>query len=177
MKGKNVFLTLLIISICGLMLSCQRQVGKKKLYSEIENLQEQLAQALSDSQLDTLSAVKLINKSIAYATRYQRDTLTPSYLFRAADVARGIGKYQQAIKLWEQVETQYSTFVKAPEALFFQGFTYENDLQQPEQAKEYYQLFIKKYPQHPLISTVQACLLNLSETPVELIKKFKKQQD
>ena len=60
-------------------------------------------------------------------------------------------------------------------ALFFQGFTYENDLQQAGLARTYYERFIEKYPTHLLLPTVQASLSNLSESPEDLIKKFRKQ--
>lgn len=170
----NEFLTLLIIFLFGLICSCQSQVNKKLLFQEIETLQEQLAQDLNAVKLDTARAITLVNKSEQFATRFSNDTLAAIYLFRAADVARGIGQYQRAIKLWQRVEQYYPDFEKVPEALFFQGFTYENDLKQAELARTYYEQFIEKYPTHPLLPTVQASLSSLTESPEDLIKKFKK---
>ncbi|MFK7933992.1 MAG: tol-pal system YbgF family protein [Saprospiraceae bacterium] len=175
MNGKNVFLLTLIILLIGLIYGCNRPFGRNALQQQIEYLQQQLAEDLSIVKLDTIQAKTLIKESEKFATQFSRDTLAPVYLFRAADVARGIGQYQQAVALWEWVQKEYPTFDKAPESLFFQGFTYENDLGKPELARSYYERFIEKYPTHPLLATVQSSLLNLTETPAELIERFKKQ--
>lgn len=176
MNAKNIFFLLLIISLIGLVASCQRRLGSD-LQREVEGLQQQLAQDVRSVALDTLTAQQLIAKSQQYASAYPQAPPAPTYLFRAADVARGIGNYQRAINLWQQIRETYPQYEKLPETLFFQGFTYENDLQQPELARTYYQLFIEKYPHHSLLPTVEASLKNLTQTPAELIRAFEQQNN
>ncbi|MEL7021053.1 MAG: tetratricopeptide repeat protein [Bacteroidota bacterium] len=158
------------------MESCQCKTTQSASIQEIEQLHLQLAQALQTTTWNHEQAVQLIQKSTAYAAAYPTDSRTPTYLFRAADLARGIGKYQQAIELWKEVEEKYATFEKTPEAIFFQGFTYENHLSDIQKAQQHYRDFLRQYPTHKLRPTVEQSLLQLSDTPMDLIKQFERKR-
>ena len=97
------------------------------------------------------------------------------YLFRAADVSRGLGDYRLAIKLWGKVNAEFASFKRAPDALFLQGFTYDRDMHDADQAKLHYRKFLEKYPDHPLVKDVTLMLqyLEQEKSPEELIKDFK----
>ena len=103
------------------------------------------------------AAERYLDLAETYARDFPTDTLRTEYLFVAADVARGLGSYERAIRLWEQVRTDPS-FNKAPVALFLQGFTAETGLRDPGRAAGYYRAFLRTYPEHELAAQVRQLL-------------------
>ncbi|MCG8330965.1 MAG: tetratricopeptide repeat protein [Chitinophagales bacterium] len=150
-----------------------------QLASQIKSLEETLLEKINEPTLDTTTANSLIKKSRAFAKQFPQDTLSPEFLFRAADVARGIGQYQTAIEMWHQVETKYESYKKAPEALFLQGFTYDNSMGELENAAKHYQRFLTKHPKHPIASDVQMLLevAKSGKSPEELIQEFEQKKE
>ena len=153
---------------------CSRNAHLRQLNAEIIRLQSRLA-TQPDATLDLKTAQQLIDRSQLYARNFPQDSLAPVYLFRAADVARGIGQYDLSVTLWEKVQQIYPGFSKVPDALFMQGFTYENNLKNTCLARQCYKFFLQRYPQHHLRRTVQTSLQQLDKTPAELIEQFKQQ--
>lgn len=170
-------ITVLIISWYGCNSSGQTkkdQADKAKLEENIKTLQSELAQQ-EDVTKDVASAKTLVVRSQMFAEKYPQDSMAAVYLFRAADVSRGLGDYRLAIKLWGKVNQEFTAFKRAPDALFLQGFTYDRDLQDAELAKVHYRKFLDKYPGHPLVKDVTLMLqyLDQEKSPEELIKEFK----
>lgn len=164
---KKIFL-LLITTVSILMMSCGS--GKQKLQTEIDGLEQKLRKdpsALADKQ----KAADMIHLYLNYADQFQDDSMSAEYLFRAADITNGIKQPEKAIALYERV-LHYQNYTKTPIALFLQGFISETELQNMNKAKEYYEKFLKQYPNHKLASDVQVTLSNLGKTPEELIKEF-----
>lgn len=153
-----------------------KEVSKEKLEIQIKELEARLIKA-EDAQKDMQAAKELIAKSVEFAKLYPKDSLSASYLFKAADVSRGIKDFGNAVKLWGQVWRTYGNYSKAPDALFLQGFTFDNDLEDKKMAKKYYEDFLKKYPSHPYANQVQQLLGVLGKSPEELIKEFQKQNE
>ena len=67
---------------------------------------------------------------------------------------------------------QHTTFAKAPEALFLAAFCEETLNGDAQQAKFFYEEFLKKYPAHGLAKDAQFSIQNLGKTDEELIKMF-----
>lgn len=141
----------------------------------IQQLADQLRQQ-KDAKLDTVAAKALIEKSLAFAAAHPQDTLAPAFLFQAADVSRGIGKFEEAVTLWGRVNAEYATYHRAPDALFLQGFTCDKDLGDAKRALAYYQSFADRYRKHPLAADAKISIqyLESGKTPEELIKSFEK---
>ncbi len=148
-------------------------VDKASLEQEIKVLENKLRQEKT-AKLDKETASKLIEKSEAFAKAYPKDENSPNLLFHAADVARGIGKYGLAIKLWGNVYHDYPDYEKAPDSQFLIGFTYENNLNDKTQAKQYYNNFLTKHPDHHLVEQVKQTLSVIDKTPEELVKEFQR---
>lgn len=163
----------ILLCLCLVAMACSNKITANVLGQEIERIQNILA-LKEDATLDIMNAKKLIDKSRKFSDTFPSDTLASVYLFRAADVARGIGQYELAVQLWGEVQQKYPAFIKVPDALFMQGFTLENNLKNTKLAKEHYEQFVEQYPQHHLINTVQASLKNLNKSLEELIKEFQK---
>ena len=146
---------------------------RAKIIDDIAYLESDLSSS-PDDKMDPKLAKQLIEKSELYATTYKDDPKSPNYLFRAGDIAKGIGMPEKAIELWEILKVNYPEHEKAPPATFLQGFTYENDLNNYEKAKEVYNEFLQKYPDHGLAINVRSVLKNLGVPPEELVKSFQK---
>lgn len=138
----------------------------------LEHLAGILAEQGGDVVAKQDTARLLVELSKTFVAENPDDENAATILFRAADVARGLREYGQAIELWGRVWRSYSDFTRAPDALFLQGFTFDADLRDAANAEKYYTLFLQKYPDHELAAQVQQLLHVVSEQPEELIKKF-----
>jgi len=158
--------------MCLVFAACD---SRKQQIGAIQQLEQKL-RGQKDAGLDTLSANALVEKSLAFAAAYPKDTLAPAFLFQAADVLRGIQKPEEAVRLWGRVHAEYPAYERAADALFLQGFTCENNLPDKEKALAYYQAFLDKYPKHALAADVALSMQHLrsGKELEELIKSFQK---
>ena len=174
---RNLFL-LAFVALMFFTCTPKSNTSIEKERTDIANLEKSLKEA-KDVNKDKETAATLIQKSLDYVEKHPQDSLSPEVLFKAADVSRGLGNYEEAIRLWTKVYTEYQSYEKAADALFLKGFTYDKDLNDKAQAKQYLTLFMRKYPKHPLIKDVQL-LLNYNQrnkSDLDLIKEFKKKSD
>ncbi|MEQ8704090.1 MAG: hypothetical protein RIC19_09240 [Phaeodactylibacter sp.] len=148
--------------------------SKDRLSEEILALEGTLKKQMDNPTIDTASAVSLIEKSALYADRFQQDSLAPHFLFKSAAVARGIGQYEKAVDTWDRVVTVYPDFEKVPESIFFQGFTYDNDLENMPKAEEKYTVFLQQFPKHPIAKDAKMLLevVQSGKTANEVVKEF-----
>lgn len=149
--------------------------NSETLLIEIDALEAKLRKAKLVTD-EMPAAQELVKKSQSYSELHPQGQKTAAVLFNAADVARGIGEYGKAIQLWGKVWRNYPDFDKAPDAVFMQAFTYENNLKDIQNAKRYYLQFIEKYPKNPLREQVIIALKNLGRSPEDLIKEFQKNE-
>lgn len=167
---KNILCLLLLTTAFGACTESEDE-ARTELHNEISALEQKLLQ-VQDAGKDKQSAMMLIEKTKAYAKQFPKDSLTPELLFKAADVARGTREYGKAIHLWGQIWRNYQTHPKAPMALFLQGFTFDSDLRDPKMATQYYNEFLKTYPDDPLSPQVKQLLSVVEISPEELVKQF-----
>ncbi|MBK9013503.1 MAG: hypothetical protein IPM82_05145 [Saprospiraceae bacterium] len=157
-----------------LLFACEpgRNPAQEKLLNEITALEKQLLKA-EDASKDKESALLLIEKTAQYAQQYPQDTLTPTLLFRAGDVAKRAKEYGKAMELWGQVGRDYSKHHRGSMALFLQGFTFDSDLHDPVMASKYYKKFLTTYPNDTLLATqVKQLLAVINVKPEDLIRKY-----
>jgi tetratricopeptide (TPR) repeat protein len=178
MKTLNILtfaLVALIFTACGDPdRMADEDKSKDRLAEEILALEGTLKKQMDNPTIDTASAVSLIDKTDLFADRFQQDSLTPHFLFKSGAVARGIGQYEKAIDLWDRVVTVYPDFEKVPESLFFQGFTYDNDLENMPKAEEKYEAFLQQFPKHPIARDAKMLLsvVQSGKSANEVIKEF-----
>ena len=173
MKSRFLVLLPVMVFLFGCTIS-----EKEKEVNAISKL-ERVLKAEKDVNKELASAEELIQKSIAFAEKYPEDTTSASLLFKAADVARGIGENETAIALWGKVNAEYENHKTATEAIFLQAFTYDQGMNDKVKAKQYYKFFMEKYPDHQLIKDVKLMLkqYNESKSDLELIKECKKKNE
>lgn len=99
---------------------------------------------------------------------------SPEQLYKAGEIARSIGAYQQALRIYATIEGYFPQYEKAPKALFMQGFTYAEDLGDEEKAREFYEAFIAKYPNDDFVDDAQILLETLGKTDEEIFQQLEK---
>lgn len=149
---------------------------KEKIQTKIKKLEEEIYSKEQKGRLDRRKASRLINAYEAHAKEMPKDPNTPEYLYKAGEVARSINDFSRALSSWEKIYTDYTSFKKAPQALFLQGFIYENDYKDLDKAKKVYKQFLSKYPKHDLADDVQFSLKHLGKPADEIIQGFNKEK-
>jgi hypothetical protein len=166
---------LILMAVAVLASSCGEKDAKTEVdaakLAVIDSLEAILFRA--DGSLNDRGAAMALVK--AYATYYQahpQDTAAINMLFKAGEVSMGLSDGQLAVKYFTTVAEQHTTFAKAPEALFLAAFCEETLNGDAQQAKFFYEEFLKKYPAHGLAKDAQFSIQNLGKTDEELIKMF-----
>jgi tetratricopeptide (TPR) repeat protein len=151
----------------GLLLfaSCaEKKVDQQAaLVARIDSLENIL---LTDSlNLSDEPASEIIKAYLQFADTYAQDSSAADYLFKAADVMRGMYRYQDAVQVLELVVTRYPKSEKAPAALFYAGFILHADTEQNGLAIPFFQRLIDEFPEHPLSNDARNLLplLNMSD--------------
>ncbi|MFT6849424.1 MAG: tetratricopeptide (TPR) repeat protein [Sphingobacteriales bacterium] len=164
---------LLNLLIAGLFLLSACTPNKEKLNKSIANHESTVV----NDQLGLVDSIanKLVQEYMEYADLYTEDSKSPAYLYKAADLSNGLGMPLNAIKLYERVYSDFPEYEKAPLCLFISGFIYENQVRNIGKAKEKYDLFLEKFPNHQLKHDVEVTLKNLGKTPEEIIQEFENQ--
>ena len=138
-----------------LLLACSPDLQTRR-QTELDKYRRELI-ATGDVNDAVPAGRQYIRLAERYARAYPTDTLATRYLFVAADVARGLRHYEQALALWARVSEQ-AAFANAPEAIFLSGFTTETGLRDPARAAAYYREFLARYPTHELAGQVRQLL-------------------
>ena len=108
------------------------------------------------------------------STGIKGDTSTPELLFRTGALVRGRKDATKAIGIWGLINEKYPDSKWAADAMFQKAFTFDNDLQDKQTAKIYYENFLKAYPNHKLSEDVRLLIPTLGKTDQQLIEEFEK---
>ena len=145
--------------------------SRNKAVSQIETMEKSLfsPQAVS---FDKPKADSLLAMYAAFIKDHPKDSLSPGFLFKAANISMNSGDGPKAIKFFDQYLQDYPDSPKAALCLFFKAFIYENIMQNLDKARETYLLFIEKYPSDDFAKDAKMALMNLGKSPDALIREF-----
>jgi outer membrane protein assembly factor BamD (BamD/ComL family) len=124
------------------------------------------------TQFSKSGADSLVAMYEEFAKRFPDDTLSPTYLFNGAGIAMNSNEGAKAMELFTKISDKYPTYRKAPLCLFFKAYVEENLMHNLDKAKEYYLLFIEKYPKNEFVMSAKASIQNLGKTPEQMMKEF-----
>lgn len=147
------------------------------LESEIKTLEASVFTEYMEVKPDQDENIELLSKKYQeYAAAAETpDTSAVDALFKTVALAKNVNAdYAKAVKLLNKIYTEYPESPRASTALFYEGFTYANDLKDYDKAKELYDKFLKKYPNDPMKVSVLGELKNLGKTLDEIIEEFEK---
>ena len=171
---KRIFATFIISAT--LLVSCSSGIKeeskmKVNLTDSIRHY-EQMLFSNSSYKIEAEDAIKLADFYEDYAIKNEKDSIAPTYLFKAADINMNMGRSKKALECFSIILEKYPDFDKAPSALFLKAFVYENQLMDYANAEKYYRQFIGNYPDNDFTDDAEISLKNLGKTPEELIKEF-----
>ncbi len=166
MKPSRLFFILVILT--AISVSCGRDPKAK-----IKGLEKKIsAENFTLDENGMKTADELIQAYISYADSHKDSPDAPDCLYSAADLSLNINKSKESLDLYNRIIYQYPDYKKAPECLFLEGYIYENYFQQFGKAKEIYESFLAKYPNHDFADDARISIENMGKSPEELIKSF-----
>ena len=169
-----------ILGLVILLSACNGSEEKSKnndtdLYSSIKKLETELFGS-TQGKIDRNKAIELIDLYSEYANSNPEDTLSPEFLYKASDISMNMRRPVQTIELFNQLLTKYPEYEKTPTVLFLKAFVYEDQMNDYDRARKYYELFLEKYPDNEFADDAEISLKNLGKTPEELIKEFEESE-
>lgn len=181
---KNVYMIL----IAALVMGCGGNEEPKeepttevnKVYTKEDRLKDiqQLEEKLfgNKEHYDEGAAHAVVKQYIIFVDNFPEDERSPQYLFRAGEVSIGLKRSIEAIKFFQRLEDEYPHDKKVPESVFLQAFVFDAHLHDVDRAKEAYEKFLEKYPDHALAKDAEMSLKILGKSDEELIKEFEAKQ-
>jgi outer membrane protein assembly factor BamD (BamD/ComL family) len=165
----NTLRLILVLFCLATFVACND--SKSKSLEKIQKLEKQLLDANGNPK-DEVSAYNLQVEYDDFATRFPDDPQAPEFLYKTATISINLNWGESAVKVLEKFLQLFPADKRAPEALFFLGFVYDNQINDDNKAGTYYNDFLKKYPKHVLAKDVEASIRNLGKTDEELIREF-----
>jgi TolA-binding protein len=135
--------------------------------------------AISDSLLTKNQPEKAIETLSLIEKYYPADTamVIRSWDMTADIYASSLNQYDKTIDYLKKIISVYPQSSEAPKSLFKIGFTYENMIKDITKARQSYEDFLKKYPNHELAISVSVSLEHLGESDEELLDRILKKND
>jgi len=167
---------LILFSLIAVLFSCKSE--KQRLAEQIKTGEEKLFND-STKMLDQKVASDELAAYEKFVSTFPDDTASADYLFKAADLAHGMRRPREAIRLYKDFISRYPTHSKIAASHFLLAFVYDNDLQQKDSAKIFYKEFLEKYPTHQLAPSAKASLdqIEMGLSDEELVKMFEARLD
>lgn len=171
MKKSLVFPVLLcFLAACS---NSSEPVQEKRSEQELIGLLHRWSKtdSLKIPKIDSLYTVALDEFIALYPSNPEHE----NFLFLAASHANGNQDHAKAAAYYAKYAEMYPRSRSHGDALFGAAFIYNNELQNYDSAKKYYETFLLLHPEHMLKDAAENELEHLGETPEELIEKYKKQ--
>lgn len=174
-------LTLSLIISSVLFFSCnnnQQETQETIVVSinDITTLENELFNAEITTP-DPAKAMRLGKLYIAYAEANPNDSVSPDFLYKAADISMNLSDPNLTIALFDKIITTYPNYKNVSTVAFLKAYVYENQLNNYGNAQKYYLEFLDKYPDSDFADDAVVSLNNLGKSPEELIKEFESKID
>jgi outer membrane protein assembly factor BamD (BamD/ComL family) len=164
---------ILILVLAGILTACGP--SREKRIDKI-TLMEKAMFAPETVSFNKEKADSLVVMYMDFIAANPKDSLSASYLFKAANVVMNNGDANKALGYFDQYIKDYPDGPKVAMCMFFKGFIYENMIRDLDKAREIYLQFIEKYPNDDFADDAQMALLNLGKTPEMMIREFEMKQ-
>ena len=145
--------------------------SRDKVAGEIQQMEQSLFSPESAS-FNKQKADSLLSMYVSFIREHPKDSLSPVYLFKAANIAMNSEDGPRALNLFDQYLKDYPDQPKASLCLFFKAFIYENLIRNLDKARETYLIFIEKYPNDDFANDAKLAVMNLGKSPEALIREF-----
>jgi len=160
----------IILIIATAILTSQCTTNKNKMIEKINELESEVNASFPNP--NPLKIKELHNLYIDYVNKYEKDTLSPHFIYKAAETAVNTQQYEEAINNLDLLINKYPNHKLVPYAIFFKGFIYENFLNDKENAEKQYRIIISKYKDHPLGKQAIFSIESLDMTDQEIVERM-----
>ena len=151
--------------------ACNNQPSKEDSIEKINKLESQVF-AQKTAIVNMELANSLVKEYELFAESFKGDSLAPNYLFKAGEILMNIKSSEQAIMCFGKIVKEYPKYGKVGDCVFLQAFIYETQLNNIDQAKGFYEKFLKDYPNHQLADDAKASIDNLGKSLEDIVKGF-----
>lgn len=130
---------------------------------------------LKSTEYNEHLAIKANNTFVKYALLCNNDSLSPEYLFKAAQLSQTLNKIEMSEKYLKKIIQDYpkSKLIPAVKFLLAEYYADVNLLNQPQKAKELFNNIIKEYPHTVWAQNAAAALQWIGKSDEELLKELK----
>ena len=175
--------TLALLALAFMIFSCAggeqnestEKVNRSALTQRIDSLEQVFFEG--EEEVTEESADSLFTSYKTFITAFPNEDATTEYMFKAAGIARGMDRPEEALKLYKSLLTDYPEFDKKAETRFLIAFVYDSDLQNQDKARSNYKLVQENYPDSPWSEQAKQRLSTLGMTDEQLIEMFEQRQD
>ncbi len=149
------------------------KLDKQALGQLIKNFEKEVFNVPPD-KLSKEKTVKLADYYVEYA-KY-KDSLAPEYLYKASGIYMNTGNPEKAAELLNRLIKEYPDFDKTENCYFLRAFVYDDKLKDYDKAKEYYEIYLKKYPKGEFADDAKILKENLGKSTEEIFKELQKKK-
>jgi tetratricopeptide (TPR) repeat protein len=161
----NFALTIFLIVTFG----CNTQPNKERLEFEITQLEDELSELYIEtgrSELTIARSASLRDAYLQYANTWTGDSLAAEYLFQAAMIDADINEdVSTGIVHLERIIEEYPDHPITPKTLFLIGFTYAEQLNDYNKARDAYNMYLALFPEGEMAESVRIELETLGLRP------------
>lgn len=161
--GISLMVALLIIT------GCTTQPNKERLEFEITQLEDELSELYIEtgrSEMTIARSASLRNAYLQFANIWSSDSLAAEYLFQAAMIDADIQEdVSSGIVHLERIVEEYPDHPITPKTLFLIGFTYAEQLNDYNKARDAYNSYLILFPDGEMAESVRIELETLGLRP------------
>ncbi len=160
----------------GIFFSCSTSDNRTKSAEKIAEMEHIVLTDAHSIKPETADSLVVMYQN--FVTENPQDSLSPAYLFRAADILANRKECLKAIDLLDKLVKDYPKSSYAPEASFLKGVIFQDVCLNKEKAEESFNEFIATYPDSPLVNDAKGLLiLNKAEDEFELIRQWEEKAE
>lgn len=165
--SKQVFM-ILIIALATFTSQCT--TNKSKIIEKINKLETEINASYPNP--NPLQIKELHDLYLEYAKNYAKDTISPHFIYKAAESAVNTQQYDEAINNLDLLINNYPNHLLVPYSIFFKGFIYENFLNDKINAEKQYRFLISNYKEHPLSNQAIFSIESLQMSDKEIVERL-----
>ncbi len=159
----GLFLIAVILSSCS--------QSKEKMIKEIAEKEKSLYNNTTGLP-DKAKSDEIVAMYMKFAEQYPQDSLTPSYIYAAANLQMNMSQNEEAIAKLDKIINNYPDYPRLADVFFLKAFIYDNNIKNLNKARQAYTDFLNKFPDSDLADDAKMSLDNLGKTPEQIVKEF-----
>ena len=122
------------------------------------------------------AALKYVDAAEVYALVRPGENATADYLYKAAEIARSLRTMPKAMSIYDWIIEDYQDYENIPTVTFIKGFILEQEYKKPEAAREVYETFLERYPDHQMAESARFLLSNMGKSDEEILQAIEAKQ-